>query len=334
MFQKTQIPILGIVENMSVFVCPECGHESHIFGHGGARDTARTLNVPFLGEIPLVPRIRETSDAGTPIVAASARKPRSPSLYDARANCRGRNFRAGATHTPNRDGIRHGPHAETANPKHVPHARLRAFPARGAGSECRIAADRRREDGRNGTSQSARPGLALGAGCRGMGRRAGPDTVPRTERIGRRRHGDAQRRARQPSNGRSRPVRRYAKKAITRSLPRARVRCGPASILSTTAMRSRTTKRWAAKSNLPIRADALPAMVAPQLAFRIPGGVTAGQLEIDPPADRHDHAAPVLAAARRTPLRRPEPARRDRVRPSAAMSGRPARHITARRRPE
>jgi ATP-binding protein involved in chromosome partitioning len=69
MFQKTQIPILGIVENMSVFVCPECGHESHIFGHGGARDTARTLNVPFLGEIPLVPRIRETSDAGTPIVA-------------------------------------------------------------------------------------------------------------------------------------------------------------------------------------------------------------------------------------------------------------------------
>jgi ATP-binding protein involved in chromosome partitioning len=69
MFSKTQVPILGIVENMSVFVCPECGHESHIFGHGGARETARTLNVPFLGEIPLVPKIRETSDAGTPIVA-------------------------------------------------------------------------------------------------------------------------------------------------------------------------------------------------------------------------------------------------------------------------
>ena len=69
MFQKTQVPILGIVENMSVFICPNCGHESHIFGHGGARETARTLNVPFLGEIPLVPRIRETSDAGTPIVA-------------------------------------------------------------------------------------------------------------------------------------------------------------------------------------------------------------------------------------------------------------------------
>jgi ATP-binding protein involved in chromosome partitioning len=69
MFRKTQVPILGLVENMSVFVCPECGHESHIFGHGGARATAAELEAPFLGEIPLVPAIRETSDAGTPIVA-------------------------------------------------------------------------------------------------------------------------------------------------------------------------------------------------------------------------------------------------------------------------
>jgi ATP-binding protein involved in chromosome partitioning len=69
MFNKTKVPVLGIVENMSVFVCPECGHQSHIFGHGGARDTARELGAPFLGEIPLVPAIRETSDAGTPIVA-------------------------------------------------------------------------------------------------------------------------------------------------------------------------------------------------------------------------------------------------------------------------
>lgn len=69
MFEKTQVPVLGIVENMSVFVCPSCGHESHIFGHGGARATAEKLGVPFLGEIPLVPVIRETSDAGTPIVA-------------------------------------------------------------------------------------------------------------------------------------------------------------------------------------------------------------------------------------------------------------------------
>jgi ATP-binding protein involved in chromosome partitioning len=69
MFRKTEVPILGIVENMSTFVCPHCGKESHIFGHGGARDTAAQLECDFLGEIPLVPSIRETSDAGTPIVA-------------------------------------------------------------------------------------------------------------------------------------------------------------------------------------------------------------------------------------------------------------------------
>jgi ATP-binding protein involved in chromosome partitioning len=69
MFRKTQVPVLGIVENMSTFVCPHCGHETHIFGHGGARETAAQLGAPFLGEIPLVPAIRETSDAGTPIVA-------------------------------------------------------------------------------------------------------------------------------------------------------------------------------------------------------------------------------------------------------------------------
>lgn len=68
MFNRTQIPVLGVVENMSVFVCENCGHESHIFGHGGARATAEKLGVPFLGEVPLMPKIRETSDAGTPIV--------------------------------------------------------------------------------------------------------------------------------------------------------------------------------------------------------------------------------------------------------------------------
>ena len=71
MFRKTQIPILGIVENMSVFICPDCGHAHHIFGHGGARETAQKLDVPFLGEIPLVPSIRETSDAGTPVMVAA-----------------------------------------------------------------------------------------------------------------------------------------------------------------------------------------------------------------------------------------------------------------------
>jgi ATP-binding protein involved in chromosome partitioning len=69
MFRKTEVPILGIIENMSVFVCPECGTATHIFGHGGARATAEKLDAEFLGEIPLVPAIRETSDNGTPIVA-------------------------------------------------------------------------------------------------------------------------------------------------------------------------------------------------------------------------------------------------------------------------
>ncbi len=67
MFNKTQVPILGMVENMSMFVCPDCGSSHAIFGHGGARETAEKLGAPFLGEIPLVPRIRETSDSGQPI---------------------------------------------------------------------------------------------------------------------------------------------------------------------------------------------------------------------------------------------------------------------------
>src|SRR3569833_1073063 len=71
MFQKTKVPILGLIENMAVFVCDNCGHEHHIFGHGGAKATAENLGAPFLGEIPLVPKIRETSDAGTPVAVSS-----------------------------------------------------------------------------------------------------------------------------------------------------------------------------------------------------------------------------------------------------------------------
>jgi ATP-binding protein involved in chromosome partitioning len=70
MFQKVKVPILGIVENMSMFVCANCGHEHPIFGHGGAKATAEALGAPFLGEIPLVPRIRELSDLGTPVAVA------------------------------------------------------------------------------------------------------------------------------------------------------------------------------------------------------------------------------------------------------------------------
>ena len=70
MFKKVEVPILGIVENMSYFICPECGHRSDIFAHGGARHEAERLGVPFLGEVPLAMPIRETSDGGRPIVAS------------------------------------------------------------------------------------------------------------------------------------------------------------------------------------------------------------------------------------------------------------------------
>jgi ATP-binding protein involved in chromosome partitioning len=68
MFKKVNVPVLGIVENMSYFQCPHCGTRSDIFGHGGARHEAERLGVPFLGEIPLHMSIRLTSDSGTPVV--------------------------------------------------------------------------------------------------------------------------------------------------------------------------------------------------------------------------------------------------------------------------
>ncbi|MEA2836518.1 MAG: ATP-binding protein involved in chromosome partitioning [Bradyrhizobium sp.] len=68
MFRKVNVPVLGIVENMSYFQCPHCGTRSDIFGHGGARLEAERLGVPFLGEIPLHMSIRATSDSGTPVV--------------------------------------------------------------------------------------------------------------------------------------------------------------------------------------------------------------------------------------------------------------------------
>ena len=70
MFRKVAVPILGLVENMSYFTCPACGHRSDIFAHGGARHEAERLGIPFLGEIPLAMPIRETSDGGRPIVAS------------------------------------------------------------------------------------------------------------------------------------------------------------------------------------------------------------------------------------------------------------------------
>jgi len=70
MFRKVDVPVLGIVENMSYFACPHCGQRSEIFAHGGARKEAERLGVEFLGEIPLDIAIRETSDSGQPIVVS------------------------------------------------------------------------------------------------------------------------------------------------------------------------------------------------------------------------------------------------------------------------
>jgi len=78
MFRKVDVPVLGIIENMSTFHCPNCGHETHIFGHGGAKAEAAKLGCDFLGEVPLDIAIRETSDDGHPIVVA---RPDSPHAH-------------------------------------------------------------------------------------------------------------------------------------------------------------------------------------------------------------------------------------------------------------
>jgi len=75
MFRKVAVPVLGFVENMSFFLCPHCGERSEIFGHGGARQEAEKLGVPFLGEVPLHLDIRTTSDSGHPIVVAQPESP-------------------------------------------------------------------------------------------------------------------------------------------------------------------------------------------------------------------------------------------------------------------
>ena len=75
MFERTNVPVLGLIENMSYFCCPNCGHRAEIFGHGGARQEAARLGCEFLGEVPLLLDIRTAADAGTPIVAAAPDSP-------------------------------------------------------------------------------------------------------------------------------------------------------------------------------------------------------------------------------------------------------------------
>lgn len=75
MFRRTEVPILGIVENMSTFVCPHCGQSTDIFAHGGAKAEAERLAVPYLGAVPLALAIRETSDRGEPVMVAAPEGP-------------------------------------------------------------------------------------------------------------------------------------------------------------------------------------------------------------------------------------------------------------------
>ncbi|MBK5932876.1 ATP-binding protein involved in chromosome partitioning [Rhodovulum imhoffii] len=69
MFNKLKTPVLGLIENMSGYICPNCGHEAHIFGHGGVRAEAAKIGVPFLGELPLALEVRQGGDAGAPVAA-------------------------------------------------------------------------------------------------------------------------------------------------------------------------------------------------------------------------------------------------------------------------
>ncbi len=100
MFRKVEVPVLGIIENMSYFCCPNCGHRSEIFSHGGARLEAEKLGIEFLGELPLDIAIRETSDAGTPIVVADPASPLSHAYLAIAARIRDKVGASSATARP------------------------------------------------------------------------------------------------------------------------------------------------------------------------------------------------------------------------------------------
>ncbi|MDA0738385.1 MAG: Mrp/NBP35 family ATP-binding protein [Nitrospirae bacterium] len=82
MFQKVNVPLLGIIENMSSFVCGHCGEQTDIFSKGGGEQAAKKFEIPFLGRIPLDPAIRECGDAGTPIVVANPESPQSKAFCE------------------------------------------------------------------------------------------------------------------------------------------------------------------------------------------------------------------------------------------------------------
>ncbi len=82
MFRKVNVPILGLVENQSYYVCPKCGDEAHIFGHGGAVAVAKELGVDLLGQVPLDVSIRVQGDAGVPIVIAEPASTQAKAFVD------------------------------------------------------------------------------------------------------------------------------------------------------------------------------------------------------------------------------------------------------------
>ena len=82
MFQKVNVPLLGVIENMSYYVCKHCGERSEIFSHGGGERAAEKFGIPFLGRIPIDPAIRVGGDAGTPIVAADPDSPQAAAFRD------------------------------------------------------------------------------------------------------------------------------------------------------------------------------------------------------------------------------------------------------------
>jgi ATP-binding protein involved in chromosome partitioning len=82
MFQQLNVPILGMIENMSTHICSKCGHEEHVFGHGGVAAEAAKLGVPLLAEMPLDLQIRLASDGGAPIVVSQPDSPQAGAFQD------------------------------------------------------------------------------------------------------------------------------------------------------------------------------------------------------------------------------------------------------------
>ena len=82
MFDKVKVPVLGVIENMSTFVCPHCDKPTDIFSKGGGRKAAEEVKAPFLGEVPLWPEIRVSSDQGKPFVLSHADSPAAQAVIE------------------------------------------------------------------------------------------------------------------------------------------------------------------------------------------------------------------------------------------------------------